>query len=182
VAGHQRAFALHLLGVGLPDGLQSECFSSREALAGICLAAGFDPASLRVALRAPHVGDAIGLGLELPLLDLALLEGQHVLHRLVLRARNVAFQNTPDTYYDLLATRLPNHGEDTARLKDNRVLIDGAPAKNEMLLQIFTTTVVGQIFFEIIQRKGNEGFGEGNFQALFESIELDQIRRGVLKD
>jgi len=99
-----------------------------------------------------------------------------------LRSRNVAFQSTPDTYYDLLATRLPNHGEDTARLKENRVLLDGAPAKNEMLLQIFTTTVVGPIFFEIIQRKGNEGFGEGNFQALFESIELDQIRRGVLKD
>jgi 4-hydroxyphenylpyruvate dioxygenase len=99
-----------------------------------------------------------------------------------LRARNVAFQSTPDTYYDLLATRLPNHREDTARLKENRILLDGAPAKNEMLLQIFTTTVVGPIFFEIIQRKGNEGFGEGNFQALFESIELDQIRRGVLKD
>ncbi|TMG88397.1 MAG: 4-hydroxyphenylpyruvate dioxygenase, partial [Betaproteobacteria bacterium] len=99
-----------------------------------------------------------------------------------LRGRNVAFQGTPDTYYDLLATRLPNHKEDTARLKENRILLDGAPAKNEMLLQIFTTTVVGPIFFEIIQRKGNEGFGEGNFQALFESIELDQIRRGVLKD
>src|SRR5213079_1266434 len=98
-----------------------------------------------------------------------------------LRARNVEFQGTPDTYYDLLATRLPNHKEDTARLKKNRILLDGAPAKNEMLLQIFTTTVVGPIFFEIIQRKGNEGFGEGNFQALFESIELDQIRRGVLK-
>ena len=99
-----------------------------------------------------------------------------------LRGRNVAFQGTPDTYYDLLATRLPNHGEDTARLKKNRILLDGAPAKDEMLLQIFTTTVVGPIFFEIIQRKGNEGFGEGNFQALFEAIELDQIRRGVLKD
>src|SRR5437867_6123476 len=98
-----------------------------------------------------------------------------------LRGRNVAFQGTPDTYYDLLATRLPNHKEDTARLKKNRILLDGAPAKDEMLLQIFTTTVVGPIFFEIIQRKGNEGFGEGNFQALFESIELDQIRRGVLK-
>ena len=99
-----------------------------------------------------------------------------------MRGRGVAFQETPDTYYDLLATRLPNHKEDTARLKKNRVLLDGAPAKNEMLLQIFTTTVIGPIFFEIIQRKGNEGFGEGNFRALFESIELDQIRRGVLKD
>jgi 4-hydroxyphenylpyruvate dioxygenase len=99
-----------------------------------------------------------------------------------LRARGSAFQDTPDTYYDLLETRLPNHGEDTARLKKNQILLDGAPAKNEMLLQIFTTTVIGPIFFEIIQRKGNEGFGEGNFQALFESIELDQIRRGALED
>ena len=63
----------------------------------------------------------------------------------------------------------------------NRILLDGAPAKGEMLLQIFTATVIGPIFFEIIQRKGNQGFGEGNFRALFESIEQDQIRRGVLK-
>jgi 4-hydroxyphenylpyruvate dioxygenase len=99
-----------------------------------------------------------------------------------MRGRGVSFQDTPDTYYDLLGTRLPNHKEDATRLRKNRVLLDGAPAKNEMLLQIFTTTVIGPIFFEIIQRKGNEGFGEGNFRALFESIELDQIRRGVLKD
>ena len=98
-----------------------------------------------------------------------------------LRHHGVAFQDTPDTYYDLLATRLPKHREDSARLRKNRILLDGAPAKDEMLLQIFTTTVIGPIFFELIQRKGNEGFGEGNFRALFESIELDQIRRGVLK-
>jgi 4-hydroxyphenylpyruvate dioxygenase len=98
-----------------------------------------------------------------------------------MRARGVAFQDTPDTYYDLLTTRLPNHKEDTARLKADRILVDGAPAKDQMLLQIFTTTLIGPIFFEIIQRKGNQGFGEGNFRALFESIELDQIRRGVLK-
>src|ERR1700693_2940611 len=66
-----------------------------------------------------------------------------------LRAKHVAFQDTPDTYYDLLATRLPGHKEDTARLRRNRVLLDGAPAADEMLLQIFTTTVVGPIFFEI---------------------------------
>jgi 4-hydroxyphenylpyruvate dioxygenase len=99
-----------------------------------------------------------------------------------LRGCGVAFQDTPDTYYDLLATRLPRHREDAARLRRNRILLDGAPARDEMLLQIFTTTVIGPIFFEIIQRKGDEGFGEGNFRALFESIELDQIRRGVLKD
>ncbi len=98
-----------------------------------------------------------------------------------LRSRQVAFQQTPETYYDLLSTRLPGHKENVALLKRNSILLDGAPAKDEMLLQIFTTTVIGPIFFEIIQRKGNEGFGEGNFRALFESIELDQIRRGVLK-
>jgi 4-hydroxyphenylpyruvate dioxygenase len=98
-----------------------------------------------------------------------------------LRRTGVDFQDTPDTYYEALATRLPGHTEDTARLSRNRILLDGAPAENEMLLQIFTKTVIGPIFFEIIQRKGNEGFGEGNFRALFESIEQDQIRRGVLK-
>ena len=98
-----------------------------------------------------------------------------------LRTQGVAFQDTPNTYYEALATRLPGHREDTDRLARNRILLDGAPAKDEMLLQIFTSTVIGPIFFEIIQRKGNQGFGEGNFRALFESIEQDQIRRGVLK-
>ena len=99
-----------------------------------------------------------------------------------LRGRGVSFQDTPDTYYEQLPTRLPGHGEDELRLARNRILIDGAPADDEMLLQIFTRTVIGPIFFEIIQRKGAQGFGEGNFRALFESIELDQIRRGVLPD
>jgi len=67
-----------------------------------------------------------------------------------------------------------------ARLKRNNILIDGGPGAG-LLLQIFTQNAIGPIFFEIIQRKGNDGFGEGNFQALFESIEQDQIRRGVLK-
>ena len=98
-----------------------------------------------------------------------------------LKHNEVAFQDTPDTYYEALPTRLPGHKEDTERLKRDRILVDGAPAADEMLLQIFTKTVIGPIFFEIIQRKGNQGFGEGNFRALFESIELDQIRRGVLK-
>jgi 4-hydroxyphenylpyruvate dioxygenase len=97
-----------------------------------------------------------------------------------LRRTGVVFQDTPDTYYEMLDKRLPGHREDTARLARNRILLDGAPAQDEMLLQIFTSTVIGPIFFEIIERKGNQGFGEGNFQALFESIELDQMRRGVL--
>ena len=98
------------------------------------------------------------------------------------RRKGVPFQTVPDTYYELVDARLPGHGEDLERLAADRILIDGAPTKGGgLLLQIFTQTVIGPIFFEIIQRKGNEGFGEGNFRALFESIELDQIRRGVLK-
>jgi 4-hydroxyphenylpyruvate dioxygenase len=91
----------------------------------------------------------------------------------------VAFQSTIDTYYEGIDTRLPNHGEDLVRLKRNQILIDGGPDQG-LLLQIFSQNAIGPIFFEIIQRKGNDGFGEGNFRALFESIELDQIRRGVL--
>jgi 4-hydroxyphenylpyruvate dioxygenase len=90
--------------------------------------------------------------------------------------------SVPDTYYEAVETRVPGHGEDLARLQRDRILIDGAPGAGQgLLLQIFTETVIGPIFFEIIQRKGDEGFGEGNFRALFESIERDQIRRGVLK-
>lgn len=96
-----------------------------------------------------------------------------------LRAQGVVLLETPDTYYELVDQRLPNHGEPLSELKKRAILIDGGP-KGGLLLQIFTKTVIGPIFFEIIQRKGDEGFGEGNFKALFESMELDQIRRGVL--
>ncbi len=99
-----------------------------------------------------------------------------------LREHGVEFQSTPETYYELVDERVPGHGEDLERLKKNDILIDGDPESGDgLLLQIFTTTNIGPIFFEIIQRKGNQGFGEGNFKALFESIELDQIRRGVIK-
>ncbi len=98
-----------------------------------------------------------------------------------LRARGVNLQDTIETYYELVDKRVPGHGEDLARLKANRILIDGNVGDEGILLQIFTENMFGPIFFEIIQRKGNEGFGNGNFQALFESIELDQIRRGVIK-
>jgi len=98
-----------------------------------------------------------------------------------LRARGVHLQDTIDTYYELVDKRVPGHGEDLDRLRRNRILIDGNVESGEgILLQIFTENMFGPIFFEIIQRKGNEGFGNGNFQALFESIELDQIRRGVI--
>jgi 4-hydroxyphenylpyruvate dioxygenase len=99
----------------------------------------------------------------------------------VLRRQGVAFQDTPESYYEGIAARVPGHGESLAELRSRRILIDGNPARGEgLLLQIFTQNVIGPIFFEIIQRKGNEGFGEGNFKALFESIEQDQIRRGVI--
>ena len=89
----------------------------------------------------------------------------------------------PDTYYEMLSERLPWHGENVEALKSRAILLDGAPTpEGGLLLQIFTETVVGPIFFEIIQRKGDEGFGEGNFKALFESMERDQVRRGVLLD
>ena len=100
-----------------------------------------------------------------------------------LRAGGIRFLDTPDTYYELLARRMPDlSAEALARLRANRVLVDGAPTpEGGRLLQIFTETVIGPIFFELIQRQGDQGFGEGNFRALFESIELDQLRRGVIK-
>jgi 4-hydroxyphenylpyruvate dioxygenase len=98
-----------------------------------------------------------------------------------MRAKDVEFLDTPDAYYDMIDERIPNHGEDVARMKKNRMLIDADDeTKSKLLLQIFTQNVIGPIFFEIIQRKGNEGFGGGNFTALFESIERDQMKRGVL--
>jgi 4-hydroxyphenylpyruvate dioxygenase len=98
-----------------------------------------------------------------------------------LGARGVHFQDTPDTYYENIDARVPHHGENVDELRRRRILIDGSPDRGEgTLLQIFTQNVIGPIFFEVIQRKGNDGFGEGNFRALFESIELDQVRRGVI--
>lgn len=98
-----------------------------------------------------------------------------------LRQQGMRFMTIPDSYFELLNDRVPEHGEDLERLKTNRILIDGDPKNGQgLLLQIFTETVIGPIFFEIIQRKGNDGFGEGNFQALFESIERDQMKRGVI--
>jgi 4-hydroxyphenylpyruvate dioxygenase len=98
-----------------------------------------------------------------------------------LRANGLKFLTPPPaTYYEMLAERLPGHSENVADLQQLAILMDGKDAQHR-LLQIFTETVIGPIFFELIQRKGDEGFGEGNFKALFESMERDQIRRGVLK-
>ena len=96
-----------------------------------------------------------------------------------LRANDVVLQDTLDAYFDLIDGRIDKHDEDIEALRKRRILIDGSEQEG-ILLQIFTNTVIGPIFYEIIQRKGNNGFGEGNFKALFESIELDQSRRGVI--
>jgi 4-hydroxyphenylpyruvate dioxygenase len=96
-----------------------------------------------------------------------------------LQMSGVKLLNTSETYYELLDKRIPGHGEDVAALQARNILVDGKPG--ELLLQIFSENQLGPIFFEFIQRKGNEGFGEGNFKALFETMELDQIRRGTLE-
>src|SRR3546814_671408 len=89
----------------------------------------------------------------------------------------------PETYYELLAERLPGHGEPVAELKARGILLDGSTTEGDprLLLQIFGQTVIGPVFFEFIPHKKDEGFGEGNFNALFKSMELDQIRRGALE-
>ncbi len=89
----------------------------------------------------------------------------------------------PDTYYDMLDDRLPGHGEPVTELQKRGILLDGSTANNDprLLLQIFSETQIGPVFFEFIERKKDEGFGEGNFKALFESIERDQVARGVLE-
>jgi 4-hydroxyphenylpyruvate dioxygenase len=97
-----------------------------------------------------------------------------------LHANHLKFMSPPPAaYYEMLEERLPNHGEPIAELQKRGILLDGANGR--YLLQIFTRTLIGPIFFEIIQRKGDDGFGQGNFRALFVSMERDQIRRGVLR-
>jgi 4-hydroxyphenylpyruvate dioxygenase len=88
----------------------------------------------------------------------------------------------PATYYQMLGERLPGHGEPVEALASRGILLDGSTAGGQprLLLQIFSNTLLGPVFFEFIQRKGDQGFGEGNFKALFESIERDQVERGVI--
>ena len=99
-----------------------------------------------------------------------------------LNQRGIKFLDVPNVYYDMVEDRLPKHDQDLTQLRARKILIDGNTKEKEkrLLLQIFTKNMVGPVFYEIIQRKGDEGFGEGNFQALFEAIERDQMLRGVL--
>jgi 4-hydroxyphenylpyruvate dioxygenase len=87
-----------------------------------------------------------------------------------------------EVYYEMLDERLPGHGQPVSELQTRGILLDGSTkdGKPRLLLQIFSETLLGPVFFEFIQRKGDDGFGEGNFKALFESIERDQVRRGVI--
>jgi 4-hydroxyphenylpyruvate dioxygenase len=89
----------------------------------------------------------------------------------------------PKAYYDMLEERLPGHGEPVDALQSRGILLDGSTQDGDprLLLQIFSQTMIGPVFFEFIQRKKDEGFGEGNFTALFKSIERDQIERGALQ-
>jgi len=95
----------------------------------------------------------------------------------------IGFMTIPPSYYDGVDDRLPGHGNDLARLKRNGILIDGVQdgARWNLLLQIFSKPLLGPIFFEFIERRDNDGFGEGNAKALFEAIERDQIARGVVQ-
>lgn len=108
--------------------------------------------------------------------------GCHDIYSVVgqIKEQKILFQDTPESYYELIDKRISSHEENVIALKKLKVLIDGGKKEDGILLQIFTKEIIGPIFFELIERKGNKGFGEGNFQALFESIELDQMRRGVL--
>lgn len=102
-----------------------------------------------------------------------------------LQARGLEFMTAPPaTYYDMLEQRLPGHGEPVDQLKTRGILLDGSTANGDprLLLQIFSNTLIGPTFFEFIERKQDEGFGEGNFTALFESIERDQLARGVIEE
>ena len=89
-----------------------------------------------------------------------------------------------DTYYEMLGERLPGHGESVTELQSRGILLDGTTDGEQprLLLQIFSECLLGPVFFEFIQRKGDDGFGEGNFQALFDSMERDQVRRGLVGD
>ncbi len=100
-----------------------------------------------------------------------------------LKSAGLAFMpKPPATYYRMLDERLPGHGEPVAELESRGILLDGSTAgeRPRLLLQIFSANLLGPVFFEFIQRKEDEGFGEGNFKALFESIERDQVARGVI--
>jgi len=158
---------------GVKTGLVSKALTAPDGIVRIPLNESNDPKSQINEYLDQYKGEGIQ--------HIACFTDNIYLTIAAMRAQGVTFLNTPDTYYDVIDARIPNHGENVAKMRELKILIDAdLETKQKKLLQIFTETNIGPIFFEIIQRKGNEGFGEGNFQALFESIERDQMRRGVL--
>ncbi len=127
---------------------------------------------------AEYLRDYNGEGIQ----HIALLTNRIVDAVEAIKKKQIDFMTIPDTYYDVIRERFPDLAVDIAPLQKNRILLDGEVDgdKHDILFQIFTETLIGPIFFELIQREGHEGFGEGNFGALFESMERDQKRRGVL--
>ena len=116
--------------------------------------------------------------------DIALLTDDICASVDALRAAGIPLMSGPnDIYYEMLAERLPDHGEPVGELQTRGILLDGSTKGGDkrLLLQIFSQTLLGPVFFEFIQRKADEGFGEGNFKALFESMERDQMRRGAIR-
>ncbi len=111
------------------------------------------------------------------------LSTRNIVHTIrTLTEQGCQFLDVPDTYYEMISERIPWYKRAVDELQSLKILIDGEKQEDKgLLLQIFTENVFGPVFFEIIERQGNEGFGEGNFQALFEAIERDQIRRGILE-
>ncbi len=171
VFGFIRIRSFHI--EGRKTGLYSEVVSSRCGRVIIPLNESKDD----VSQIAEFVREYNGEGIQ----HIALLSEDIYTSVDTMRSNGIPFQDTPETYYELIDRRLPGHGEELDELRRRRILIDGGEAQGGgFLLQIFSQNSIGPIFFELIQRKGNQGFGEGNFQALFESIELDQERRGVI--
>jgi 4-hydroxyphenylpyruvate dioxygenase len=114
---------------------------------------------------------------------LALLSGDLVRSVERIAGNGIPVMDIPDSYYEAIDARMPGHGQDVARLRANAILVDGDRREDgswSILLQLFSRNLVGPIFFEFIERKGNEGFGNNNAIALFEAIERDQIKRGVV--
>jgi 4-hydroxyphenylpyruvate dioxygenase len=153
---------------GQQTGLTSRAMTSPTGVISIPINESADPKSQINEYLDEYNGEGVQ---HVALYTNNIYETVEAMHR-----NGISFLNTPDTYYEVIERRIPNHGEDLDRMRKNSILMDADEETSEkLLLQIFTKTNIGPIFFEIIQRKGNKGFGEGNFTALFESIELDQM-------
>lgn len=155
---------------GAKTGLQSKVMQSSDKK--ICIPIN-EPTENKSQIQ-EYLDEYKGSGIQ----HLALLTNDICSSIEMTRNNGVRFLETPDTYFETINDRVPNVTEKNSRLKELRILVDGDDAG--YLLQIFTENLIGPIFFEVIQRKNHDGFGEGNFQALFDAIERDQEKRGVI--